>query len=975
MIPRTHRLRDAIVTALVAGLAGATLAGSANAQDASEESSAQPTPTSLDAVTVTGSRIAVPGVTSSNPVMSVDRDEFTLTQPVAVEEFVRNVPAMTPSMGPGMNNGTAGAATIDLRGLNRAGNANRTLVLVDGRRPVPYNLGSIVDTNTIPLSLLQSVDFLTGGASVVYGADAVAGVVNFMLRRDFEGMEFSTSYGQSKYGDGARQRMELTIGANSADGRGNVVLSLSQSKVDPVLQGDRPWSVYALSSTTGEPGGSGTAIPARFSVASVDPANIPSISGRQIDPETGGLVPTFSLYNYNPANYYQTGLDRYQATALGRFQLNDSAEVYADLSYTRSRVDSNVAASGIFGEVIDVPIGNPYMPEAMRQQVCEVRGIAAADCVSGPGGTTLVPMSIFRRIEEFGPRINDFNTRTFQTTVGVRGDIGDSWRYDAFWSHGESSQLQTRVNWGSLSKVRQALNALSTTECVDPSNGCVPLNVWGFEGSITPEMVDFINLNAYLTQDVEQNNVAFTLSGDLGGFKSPWSDYPIGIAAGTEYRKMLAYTRSDAASQILGEVMGTGAPSPDTDGDFRLIEGFVEAIVPLVSGKTGAEKLSMELGYRRTDFKTGAGTGSDYGSWKYGLDWSPVNSLRLRGMFQRATRAPNVAELFTPQLTALDNLSTDPCAGSAINLAEANTPGTLSNLCRMTGVPLPFIGGVDEPSSGQVNVLIGGNPALAPELADTQTVGLVWTPSNDFALTLDYWKIEIEDAVSSKSVADVIEGCYSRDRNPGMEFNEDCALIGRSPANGTFNGSEARGIALLTSNLGRIERDGVDLGIRYTTPLPGALGSLDFGLDLTRYLSDDFQATPTSEMRDCLGYYSKSCTPSHKLKSALRTTWTVHDVGLSLIWRHLDAIDYEPIAEEILEDFRHIPSTNYFDFAVTYRAPFNADISLTVGNLTDRKPPIIGADTGSTSQNSGNTFPTFYDAIGRYITLGVNFRF
>lgn len=974
MTLKTHRLRDAIVTAIVAGL-GAASAG-AHAQEVADEAASRTDPATLDTVTVTGSRITIPGVTSSSPVTTVDRDEFMTSQPVAVEDFIKNIPAMTPAMGPGMNNGTAGAATLDLRGLRgNIDGANRTLVLVDGRRPVPFNLSSIVDTNTIPLSLLQSVDVLTGGASVVYGADAVAGVVNFILRRNFEGAEFTSTYGQSKYGDGARQRMELTVGANSEDGRGNVVLSLSHSKVDPVLQGDRPWSVFALDSETGQPGGSGTAIPARFSVASVDPENISSISGLQIDPATGALVPTFSPYNYNPANYYQTGMDRYQATALGRFELNDHAEVYADLGYTRSAVDSNVAASGIFGEVIDVPIGNPYMPEAMRQQVCEVRGIAAAECVSGPQGSTLVPMSVFRRIEEFGPRINDFNTKTFQVTVGLRGDLNEHWRYDTFWSHGESSQLQTRVNWGSLSKVRQALNALTTSECVDSSNGCVPLNVWGQEGSITPDMVDFINLNAYLTQDVEQDNAAFTFSGDLGELTSPWSDYPIGLAAGAEYRKMRASTRSDAASQILGEVMGTGAPSPDTDGSFSLLEGFAEAIVPLVSGVPGASELSLELGYRRSDFKPGAGGGTDYGSWKYGLEWAPVDSLRFRGMFQRATRAPNVAELFTPQLTALNNLSSDPCAGNAITLAEANTPGTLSNLCRLTGVPVPFIGSVEQPSSGQINVLIGGNPTLSPELADTRTLGFVWTPSNALALTIDYWNIEIEEAVSAKSVADVIEGCYSREANADLGFNEDCALIGRSPANGTFNGSEAPGIALLTSNLGRIKREGVDLGLRYSRDLPGSYGSLDLGVDITRYLSDDFQATPASDVRDCLGYYSKSCTPSHELKSAFRATWSIDDVALSLVWRHLSGIDYEPIAEPILEAFRHIPSANYLDLAMKYKAPFNGEISLAVNNLTDRKPPIIGADTGTTSENSGNTFPTFYDSIGRYYTMGVTFRF
>jgi len=354
-------------------------------------------------------------------------------------------------MVPGTNNGTAGAATIDMRGLG----ANRTLVLVDGRRPVPYNLSNVVDTNTIPMSLLQSVEMLTGGASVVYGADAVAGVTNFILRRDFEGFEASSHWGQSTHGDGDRQSYEVTFGALSDDGRANAVISVGYTKVDPVRQADRPWSVFALDSYDGTEGGSGTTIPARVNVAGA------GMGTRQLDLDTGLLVPSYQFYNFNPLNYYQTALERWQTTGLARYEINRHAEVYGQVNYTRSTVGSALAPSGLFLETFDIPLANPYIPTAMRTQICGELGIATGNCTSGldaNGDLIYTRMAIGRRLSELGPRLNDFDTKTLQTTLGLRGELAGNWSYDTYWSYGESDQLQSLINWGSLSKSRQALN-------------------------------------------------------------------------------------------------------------------------------------------------------------------------------------------------------------------------------------------------------------------------------------------------------------------------------------------------------------------------------------------------------------------------------------------------------------------------------------------------------------------------------------
>jgi len=927
----------------------------------------------LDAITVTGSRISVPGVEASSPVAAVERSEFLTAQPVAVESFLKEFPALTPAMGPATNNGTGGAATIDMRGLE----AKRTLVLIDGRRPVPFDLSNVVDTNTIPLSLLQSVEMLTGGASVVYGADAVAGVTNFILRRDFEGVEVNANWGQTSKGDGTRQNYEVTFGALSDDGRANAVLSVGYTEVDPVRQGDRPWAEFAMDSVSGEPGGSGTTVPARINVVGA------GMGTRQIDPASGLLVPTYRFYNYNPLNYYQTGLERWQATALARYEFNRHAEAYGQVNYTRALLGSALAPSGLFLDTFQVPLANPYIPAAMRTQICGELGIVTANCNSGRdanGDLIYTSLGIGRRLAEFGARADDFDNKTFQTTVGLRGELNNHWNYDAYWSYGESEQLEARINWGSLSKVRQALNAISMGECLDPSNGCVPLNVFGAEGSIAPEQLDFINLSAFSIQRVEQTNAAFNLDGDLGDFKLPWAEYPIGVSAGIEYRRTLAGTQSDAAFQTRGEVLGAGAPTPDQSGGFTIKEVYAESIIPLLSGHAGADNLSLELGYRHSEFANTGGFDDSYGSWKYGLGWTPLRQLKFRAMRQRATRAPNIAELFQPEITGLDNMAADPCAGAAINSAEAGTPGTLSWLCAQTGVPASAIGNLDQPSAGQVNVLTSGNLALSPEEADTTTVGIVFTPSDALSVTLDWWNIEIDRAITRLTVLDVIDGCYSTALNPGRTPNAMCALVGRSVTDGTFNGGESRGIGMPLSNAGFLQRTGLDLGVRFAHHLPGTLGRMQYALDLSKVTRNDFQATSTSILRDCLGYYSTSCTPSHKLRSNLRATWNVHDVSVSLAWRYFSSINVEPLAEaafggQFFAPYRSIASYSYFDLGMSYNAPWNAKISLSVNNALDKKPPVVGDNIGNSAENSGNTFPQWYDALGRSVNLGVSFRF
>lgn len=930
----------------------------------------------VEQVIVTGTRITTPGTTSNSPISSISAEEIKTSQPVAVEEFFKDLPAAVPAIGSGTNNGTGGAATIDLRGLG----SNRTLVLVNGRRMVPYDLSGTVDTNSIPIALLSRVDLVTGGASVVYGADAVSGVANFNLKRNFTGVDLTTSYGMTTDDrDAKRRRTDLTMGANLADNRGNVVLSIGKTKTDPLTQGERPYGFESLSSTTGLPSGSGTTVPGAFSTT-LGPGGTTTLAGDwQIDPASGRLVQPVKSFNFNPVNYYVTGLDRTQATALGNFRINDYVDVYSEVFYTQSTVSSTLASSGTFGNTFQVPIGNPLIPAAARQQLCERRGIPAAACV--PGNATLVPLTVNRRFTELGPRFNNFDNKTLQYTIGAKGELAYDWTYDAYFSRGNADQVQTRQNWGSLSKVGQALNSLNGTSCVNTANGCVPLNVFGAEGSITPAMLNFINQSALLMQSVQQDVAAASVQGDLGEkLVSPFANEPINMAFLLERRKVSAGTKSDAASQIQGEVLGTGAPTPNRSGSFDMKEVGFEALVPLVRNLPFARTVNLELGYRETEFST-AKKSQSYGSWKTGGEWEPMQKLRVRAMMQKATRAPNVNELFAPVVTGLSNRAVDPCQLGNINAAEANTAGTLSNLCRLTGVPTSVIGSLAAPSSGQINVETGGNPNLGPEEAKTRTIGFVIEPLPKLAITVDYYDIDLEKAISSPTTADILDGCYSTALNPSRELNALCGLIGRNTINGTFNGNESRGVQLASSNLGTRSTRGYDLNVAYKLKaadlgLAPSYGNLDLSFGLNEVKEYKSRPTPASIERDCLGYYSVACgSPNYKRKFNQRTNWTMGAFSLGYNWRYVSAVIEEPGGTNFLPAFAAIDSFNYVDLSGVWNVNKNVRLNLSINNLANKKPPIVGGTIGGTGTNSGNTFPQNYDAVGRYITLGASVKF
>jgi iron complex outermembrane recepter protein len=939
-------------------------------------------------IEITGSRIKSIGNTSSSPITSVGKADIEISQPVAVEELVRGLPSAYPAIGPNLNNGSTGIASIDLRGMG----SNRTLVLFNGKRFVPANLGGVVDTNNVPVSLLERVDLVTGGASAVYGADAVAGVVNFVTKRNFTGVEATSKYTVSGKNDARRYANDLTLGANLADGRGNVALHVGTSRTAPLRLGDRDYSGTVISSVSGAPGGySATAVPAQWSGL----GTLPALNGQRVIDETTGLlratVPPLGNgppdgYNTNPPNYFETPLTRTQVTALGRFSINEYAEAYAEIFHTKSNVTLNLAPSGTFNVALNIPIGNPYITAPVRQQLCTAYGISAANCVAG--GATEFRANIARRFVEAGPRVYSYDNTTTQYTVGLRGSIPfvDSWSYDGYYQSGKSNQLIQTGNGFSSSKLQQAVRALNTTTCTVNSGGCVPVNLFGAAGTISPAMLNYLSTPTFATTEVEQDVISLSANGEVGFAKSPFAKQALGMAVGVESRRVLGANKSDAVIQTQGELLGSGAPTPDRTGELKFNEVYGELTMPLVQDVEFIKALNVEGGFRQTEFKTSAGVGQRYGSWKAGADWSPVKGLRFRGEQQRATRAPNVNELYQPVTTGLATLTNDPCQGTQIGpLVASDKPENvarkpaLTALCQQTGVPAAQVGNVAAPSSNQVNNTAGGNPNLGPEKADTTTLGIVWEPDfvSNLSISLDFWKIKVKEAVSSPTSGQVFDGCYSPALNPGASFNALCQLIQRDPLNGGLNGTGSKGVTTQSSNLGAYDYSGVDLGINYRLPLKdlGAptWGRVDLGLQLSMLDKADIKSLPSlAAIRQAGRYGVDVGNPYPKTRFSQKTTWTVGDFTLAYNWRYVGGSSVQdplPLNTTYQDQFSSLPAVSYVDLSSSWQALKNLKLSITVNNAFDKQPPQVGTGIGPGANNFGNTFPQVYDVIGRRFVL------
>ena len=972
-----------LMTTVVAGVAG-VLAAPAHAQDAEARQ---------ETIQITGSRIAVdPNTISTSPVTTIDDIEVSLRGVTRVEDLINQLPQAFAAQGANISNGATGTATVNLRGLGAA----RTLVLQNGRR-LPYGSpnSTPADINQIPAQLIDRVDVLTGGASAVYGSDALAGVVNFILKSDFEGLRFDGSYNfyqhkndnetiqallrsraatnpsqfripEENVDDGIGKEVTMIMGVNSADDKGNLTAFVTYRNNDQVLQRDRDYSACAFGANAAgfTCAGSGTTFPAQFN-------NFNGIA-LTIGPN-GDFVPyngNTGAYNFGPVNYYQRPDERYLLGALGRYEINKHAEVYTELNVMDYSSVAQIAPSGSFFSVSQVNCANPLLgPQQQAAFGCTPAQVANGEFIS---------MFIARRNVEGGGRQDSISSTSYRGVIGVRGEIVPGWEYDVSGVYATVNLARNYKNDFSIARLSRATDAVrdangnivcrSVVDGTDPN--CVVWNIFQPNG-VTQAALDYLQLPLLQDGNTEQQVVTAAISGDTG-VKFPLAESTIKTSFGLEYRSEgIDAVVSDNFASGDGAGQG-GGTAPFPAASFDIFDVFAEARIPLIENQPGAELLSADVAFRRSSYSTGF----DSNTYKLGLEYAPMNSLRARASYQRAARGANVIELFTAQGLGLYDRTDDPCGGPVVGGRAQNGAGATLEQCRRTGLADARFGANLDSPAGQYNALFGGNPNLNPEVSDTYTLGVVFSPSflDSLTVSVDYFDIEVEDYISTISPITALDQCLAT----GSALF--CGLIQRDNL-GTLWATPAARILATNVNTGSLATTGFDFNATYGLDLAdvglAGMGSLDFNLVGTLLSSLETVELPgVTPVYDCVGQYGNQCgTPNPEWRHKFRVSWETPVDGLSLAatWRHFGEVKLFGQTAATASVNRKFDAQNYLDLAGSFQLNDTARFRAGANNVLDKEPPLsslVGAGFGN-----GNTYPQVYDALGRYVFMGVTFDF
>ena len=988
------KLCKAVRFALACGVAvSASSASLAFAQEgASDEEN-------IEKISITGSRITAAELASSSPISVIDEQAIEFLQEPEFERIMRLQPGIVPADGANVNNGTAGAATISLRGLG----AQRSLVLLDGKRMTPFNVFGQVDTAAIPAALIERIDIVTGGASAVYGSDAIAGAVNVILKDDFEGVELEAGTQQTADSDGDRFNLNLTIGSNLDGGKGNAVLSFGYFDRKAVLLGDRPLGLLGIDSGTGagfeqflageepvlppagcqapgavdfvEGSGSTTSMPTRFEILGA------GSGGAFQFREDGTLGTDCSRFNFNPFNYYQTPSEKYSVTGKANYEINEHAEVFASFNFTNTTVRQQIAPSGTFGASFNLPLYNPLIgSDALNTVLTAANASVTAGLLqsTADGGRWIdtnangvvdvedtLGVRLRRRTLELGPRSTNVDADLWQINLGVRGVLTENMDYEVSYQYGESNRLNVDAGYTNLTNVQNALETRDGINCENGDSACVPIDLFGGFGTITPEMAAYAGATAFQQDSYQQEIMTAFVTGTIEEFVIPTASTPFAFSAGVEHRKEDSFINPDeclklAPASCLGGAGGNVLP---INGGYSVDEFFMEGLLPLAEDMDFVDSLNLEFGYRSSDYSS-FGTAD---SWKLGLNYRPVDSLLVRVMSQKANRAPNVGELSSPITRGLGDATIDPCS-----VANDNITPELTALCVSTGMTEALVGNVPDIISGQVNTFDGSdlNTPPNPEEADTFTAGFVFSPTVDWAeavtLSVDYYDIDITDVIGSFTPQEVLDGCYV------LGDATECAKIRRQ--GGDLTGDLA-GIETFFTNLDYLQAEGIEVGYNAIFSL-GDMGDVSVQGNINHYLTQESQSSSTTPVLDCSGFYGTSCDPISDLRWNQRITWDYQDLSVSMFFRYIGAVDLLPSeAPDVFPAFRSIDSYTYVDLFASYAVTDYMTVTVGIDNLTDEEPPVVGGEVGDTSSNGGNTFPSNYDVLGTMYKASVRFRF
>lgn len=1006
----------------------------------------------LQEVVVTGTRIYIPGLKSISPVTSITAKQIAQTGATTVEDVLNQMPQVTADQGAMAANGATGTATINLRDLG----PQRTLVLINGRRLMPGTSGgSAADINNIPAALIQRVDVLTGGASAVYGADAVAGVVNFVMNDHFQGFEVdanASAYQHSQheayfggiaprsgYGsapssimDGATKDITFILGSDFAGGKGNATAYLSWRKTQPVVQSSYDFSRCTLDTpATGASKGkvvcSGSSTSATGGFFATDP---PGYNGYNfalypstINVATGQFVSGINKFNYGAYNYYQRPDTRWNGGYFLHYNIDDNHQIFSEFMMMQDHTFAQIAPSGAFlasGLGVNPVTGNPNggwavncnnpLLSAGEQAALCTNPTTNVDATSG-----LASVAFGRRNVEGAPRTDDLTHTSFRMVIGSKGNITDNLLYNAYIQEGLTLSQENYQNDVSKTKLSYALNDVllpnGQVVCAANANGangapgCVPYDMWGLGSPYASQYTNAAGgpsaaAVAYIAEpglhqarsEERIYHADFTYDGTDAGLKLPTANEGLVTNFGVEYREEFTSFRPDAA-YMAGDLAGQGGAILPLKGSMSVKEGFIEARLPVVEDKPFAKEISINPGYRYSKYDLGYSTNT----YKIEADWSPDSDFRIRGGYNRAVRAPNLGELFSQRVVALDG-STDPCATGGFGTTAGYVTSAPNNsqleaarqaACLAHGVTATQYGATGLPgnAAGQYNGLVGPDPnkPLTPETADTYTFGLVFTPTflPTFSATLDYYDIKINHIIGTYGANLIVNNCVN-----GNQSAFFCNLVHRDSSGSLWLSNQGY-VVDYTENLGYLWERGVDVAVHYREGL-GRFGAIDYSLNgtfIASYLTEPYPATaqhPASGAYDCAGYFGGTCgNPLPKWRHTLTATWEtpIRSLDVGVRWRHfgntkIDAANPSPLLSgSFQKTYEWTGTRDYLDLNASYMVFRGVQVMVGVNNVLDKDPPILPTSSLPAPFFNGNTYPQVYDTLGRYMFMNVKADF
>jgi outer membrane receptor protein involved in Fe transport len=1003
-----------IATVLLTG-AMAGLAVSAALADTPAPAADSPEKTAnFEPIVVTGSRISRRDYQSDSPIVTIDESTLAAAGQPTLDRAIGEMPQFAAAQGmsevgdvQGSTGFAGGQAYGDLRGLG----PNRALVLMDGRRMMPSNPNGSVDLNTIPMSMIENVEVITGGASSTYGSDAIAGVLNFKLRDHFSGAEVSYQHGETTHGDGATEHASALLGGNFADDRGNAVLAIEYSERGVVHGADRPFFANIRQLARPPEGilpagtfGTAPTIGAVNSVLAGYPGTTP-IAGSgayngSLGVNTDGTIFTDlaapnCVQNYRGlgklkgvnigadcsqvqvalGQYFaiQVPLTKYNVLARTTYKLNDNVSAYMQFSFMESTArDETAGGSTGPGKELYIPLNNPYVVNNPGLQT-----ILASRPVdpSNPSALTQ-PLVLTKLLSMSGDRIQSYKYDVYQAVAGLKGDIpipGTDLTWDVYSSYGSTQFTNLQQNDSSKAALATILDG--TANFQGSGGSCVGF-AWNPLGSnpLSAGCREYVTRENNNLNTITQKNVEGTLQGKI--IPLPAGD--LRFAFGGDYRGSSFDYHPD--SGLINNDSFSYDTTVATSGTQNVREVFAELLVPVLKDLPLIEELSLDLGARRSDYDGFGGVNT----WKADMNWKPVSTVSVRGGYARAIRAPSLGELFAPTVTGNLNIGSGPAAGDPCATGSSFRTGAsaaqVAALCQAQGVPAAlypnYTYGVDS-----VHGTSGGNPNLTPETADTYSIGTVWNPhfSSDlmhrFQVSVDYYHIAISNAVGSLALTDILPRCFNSDgiSNPTYSAtNIYCSQITRDRSTGNIVlGHEG----LL--NLASYKTDGIDTEIDWSFGL-GALGLSDsagtFRLNsMINYTHTfDVSALPGSPVLDYAGSIGNTqvspemAHPHWKANTAFG--YLIGPVTTTLHWRYIAAMKHQDVVVDPTSTTPGVGTYNYFDFDAHWAVVEHLELTAGLTNIGNKNPPFVSGQPLTTDTAT-------YDIIGRTYYVGFKSKF